>query len=80
MEHQSAPKKGETLISSSFQKIDNQTSESSSRPVSSPQSQANPSSSISNMMQIPSNSDLQSTWIERDPGKRKQLCDYPVKR
>ena len=90
MEHQPSTKKGKTLISSFFKKRDCQTSESNSIPtVTTVQHQYSETPSIPTM-QIPSissfqneyhsspNLDLQSSSIERDPGKRKKICEYPV--
>ena len=90
MEHQFSAKKGKTLISSFFKKRDRQTSESNSIPtVTTVQHQYSETPSIPTM-QIPSissfqneyhsspNLDLQSSSIERDPGKRKKICEYHV--
>ncbi|XP_073037899.1 uncharacterized protein [Primulina eburnea] len=84
MEHQSAAKKGKTLIFSFFKKRDRQTSEDTSIPtVLTMQHQSSESLLFPNI-QIPSCSSPRddhqssSTFIERDPGKRKQICEYHV--
>ncbi|XP_073045374.1 uncharacterized protein [Primulina eburnea] len=84
MEHQSAAKKGKTLISSFFKKRDRQASEDTSIPtVLTMQHQSSESLLFLNI-QIPSCSSPRddhqssSTFIERDPGKRKQICEYHV--
>ncbi|XP_073025239.1 uncharacterized protein [Primulina eburnea] len=84
MEHQSAAKKGKTLISSFFKKRDRQASEDTSIPtVLTMQHQSSESLLFPNI-QIPSCSSPRddhqssSTFIERDPGKRKQICEYHV--
>ncbi|XP_073051185.1 uncharacterized protein [Primulina eburnea] len=84
MEHQSAAKKGKTLISSFFKKRDRQASEDTSiPPVFTMQHQSSESLLFPNI-QIPSCSSpiddhqSSSTFIERDLGKRKQICEYHV--
>ncbi|XP_042452577.1 zinc finger MYM-type protein 1-like [Zingiber officinale] len=83
MEHQSAAKKGKT-IASYFKKRDRQTSENTSIPtVPIMQHQSCESLPILSV-QIPSissssdNHQLSSSCIERDPGKRKQICEYHI--
>ncbi|XP_042387995.1 zinc finger MYM-type protein 1-like [Zingiber officinale] len=82
MEHQSATKKGKTLISSFFKKRDRETSESTSIPTTM-EHQFSENLLIPSV-QIPSisspNEDYQSssTCIVRDPGERKQICEYHV--
>ncbi|XP_075507338.1 uncharacterized protein LOC142544154 [Primulina tabacum] len=84
MQYQSAAKKGKTLISSFFKKRDRQASEDTSIPtVLTMQHQSSESLLFPNI-QIPSCSSPRddhqssSTFIERDPGKRKQICEYHV--
>ncbi|XP_075507874.1 uncharacterized protein LOC142544722 [Primulina tabacum] len=84
MEYQSAAKKGKTLISSFFKKRDRQASEDTSIPtVLTMQHQSSENLLFPNI-QIPSCSSPRddhqssSTFIERDPGKRKQICEYHV--
>ncbi|XP_042380193.1 zinc finger MYM-type protein 1-like [Zingiber officinale] len=82
MEHQSATKKGKTLISSFFKKRDRETSESTSIPTT--MEHQSSENLLIPSVQIPSisspNEDYQSssTCIVRDPGKRKQICEYHV--
>ncbi|XP_073131498.1 uncharacterized protein [Henckelia pumila] len=83
MEYQPTTKKGKTLISSFFKKRDRQTSESSSPTVPPMQHHSSEGLSIPSV-QLPSISSSSkehhssSICIERDPGKRKQICEYHV--
>ncbi|XP_052203196.1 uncharacterized protein LOC127808670 [Diospyros lotus] len=82
MEQQSSTKKGKTLLSF-FRKRDHHTSESTSiDDVQNRSSEFTPiSSSLSPEIELSPSSNPECQWsscIERDPGKRKQICEYPI--
>ncbi|XP_042410111.1 zinc finger MYM-type protein 1-like [Zingiber officinale] len=82
MEHQSATKKGKTLISSFFKKRDRETSESTSIPTTMENQSSEglliPSVQISSISSPSKDHQSSSACIERDPGKRKPICEYHV--
>ncbi|XP_042388013.1 zinc finger MYM-type protein 1-like [Zingiber officinale] len=82
MEHQSATKKGKTLISSFFKKRDRETSESTSIPTTMENQSSEglliPSVQISSISSPSKDHQSSSACIERDPGKIKPICEYHV--
>ncbi|XP_042418961.1 zinc finger MYM-type protein 1-like [Zingiber officinale] len=82
MEYQSATKKGKTLISSFFKKRDRETSESTSIPTTMENQSSEglliPSVQISSISSPSKDHQSSSACIERDPGKRKPICEYHV--
>ncbi|XP_057791491.1 uncharacterized protein LOC131008576 [Salvia miltiorrhiza] len=77
MEHQHIAKKGKGLISSFFKKRDRQDTQDNGDSLE-PSNSTMAAGNQTNQSPSPPMEQNSVTCIERDPGKRKQLCEYSV--